>query len=382
MDKNDYLGSFAQENVSFQTQIVKTASVGDNYWKVMVFVENNRFIADQSVFSPVDGSDTLKAATVTADTYAPVTSGLLQSWLTDLFVNGFTGDAYIIQCAADVEGEDMTTFIEAMDAAFALLTPYAYWKLALAGADATAQASVNAHLADLCVAEKTLLSGPVPVPFSTATPETPESDPYYAACKDKYVFMSAHQDATRNAALYSLGLALSILNGSGTPIGNNFDMIKSTSITSSGKDGTNLAKGIRTQLNSLNIQTFKPVGNNTGAVAAEGDLTLTGDTIGAQWILCYVGYMVKVRVAEMLTTVNFYKNEASYTQILQTLQSYLTKFGPSGSGRLENMSLTAPSYSALPEAAGDELIIPNAWSATYVNHLRRVTITGTLYIGA
>lgn len=382
MDKNDYLGSFAQENVSFQTQVVKTASVGDNYWKVMVFVENERFISDQTVFAPVDGSETIKAATVTADTYASATTGLLQSWLTDLFVNGFTGDAYIVQVAEDVTGEDMTAFIEAMDAAFALLTPYAYWKVALAGADTAAQASVNAHLADLCKAEKSLLSGPVPVPFSTATPDNPESDEYYKVCKDKYVFMSAHQDATRNAALYSLGLALSIINGSGTSIGNNFDMVKSTSITSSGKDGTPLAKGIRTQLNSLNIQTFKPVGNNTGAVAAEGDLTLTGDTVGAQWIVCYVGYMVKVRVAEMLTTVNFYKKESSYTEILQTLQGYLALFGPAGSGRLENLSLTAPGYDNLPDAAGDELVIPDAWKATYVNHLRRVTITGTLYIGA
>ena len=37
MDTNDFLGSFAQENVSFSTQIVRTASVGDNYWTAMVF---------------------------------------------------------------------------------------------------------------------------------------------------------------------------------------------------------------------------------------------------------------------------------------------------------------------------------------------------------
>lgn len=392
MDNNDFLGSFAQENVTFQTQIIKTAAVGDNYWKVMVFIENSRYVADQTAFIAVQGSTTIKAATVTADDYATVTQGLLQSWLTDLFANGFTGDVYLVQCAGDIgTGDPASTvadFKTAMETAYELLKPYAYWKAVLAGTpevasgETTSQASeIAAALADLCVVDKQLLSGPVPVPYSTKTPETLTSDPYYVSCKDKYVFMAAHQDATRNAALYSLGLALSIYNGSGTPIGNSLDMVRSSSITSSGADGAGLSKTVRQMLNGVNIQTFKPVGNNTGDVAAEGDKALNGDVIGAQWILCYVAYMVKVRVAEMLTTVNFYKNEANYTRILDTLTAYINLFGPSGSGRLEGISLTAPSYNSLPEADSDELVIPNAWEATYVNHLRKVTITGTLYIG-
>lgn len=387
METNDFLGSFAQENVTFQTQIIKTAVVGDNYWRVMVFVENDRYVADKSAFIPVAGSDTIKAATVTSVTFATAVSGLLQSWLTDLFANGFTGEVILVTIAGDIPAEDSgdtakTAFVDALDVAYELLNPYAYWKLVLAGVDEASQAYMAAHLADLCLKDKNLLSGPVPLPFSTATPETPESDEWYKACKGKYVFMSAHQDKTRNAALYSLGLAMAVYNGSGTPIGNSLDMTRSGSITSSGPDGTALSRSIRQILNSLNIQTFKPVGNNTGEVAAEGDKALNRDTIGANWILCYVSYMVKVSAAELLTTRNFYKNEANYTRILGVLQQYLGKFGESGSGRLTAMTVTAPAFDALPEAKGDELIIPNAWEATYVDHLRKVTITGTLYIGA
>ena len=99
MDKNDFLGSFAQENVVFQTQIIRTAIVGDNFWKVMIFVENSRFVtssAPEWVEAP--GLTGVKCCTVTADTYSALTTGLLKSWLYDLFANGFTGDCILVAC--------------------------------------------------------------------------------------------------------------------------------------------------------------------------------------------------------------------------------------------------------------------------------------------
>ena len=44
MDTNDFLGSVAQEDVAFTTRVVKTSAVGDNFWKVMVFIESDRFV--------------------------------------------------------------------------------------------------------------------------------------------------------------------------------------------------------------------------------------------------------------------------------------------------------------------------------------------------
>lgn len=382
METNNYLGSFAQENVLFQTTVVQNSSYGDNFKRVMVFSEK-ALISDPDALVAVEGSDTIKVATVTADDFASITTGILQSWLTDLFANGETEEAYVV-----ING-DGALDTEKQEAAYELLKAYAYWKTVCVSqqADTTTDPATEADptvldstrfntlaaaLAPLCQADKQVLSGPVLAPLSTETAANFATDPRYVALKDKFVFMSYHQDVTRNAALYSVGLALSAFNTSGTPIGNSLDMTKSNSITSNG-----LKKAVRDTLASANIQTFKPVGDNSAYVAAIGDKSLNGDVIGADWIVAYVTYMSKVQIAVMMTTNNFYKNAANYTAILQVLLDNVTKF----QGRLTGITLTAPGFGALPASARDELVIPNAWEATYVDHLRKVTISGTLYIG-
>lgn len=384
MDTNDFLGSFAQENVAFTTQIIRPVSVGDNYWKVMVFVENDRFVdSSTDAWVSVPGSSTLKALTVNAGDYASSTSGLLRSWLYDLFANGFTGDCILVACA-NKPGEDGNNdaFITAMGDAYELLKAYAYHKTVCAGGDDAIAGDIAAALAKLCAADKGLLSSAPYYPYSTATPAQPDSDTIYSAVKASGfdAFFAAHQDKTRNAALYSLGLAMATVNGSGTCVGNSFDMIKSANITSSGPSGTNLPKTARDSLKGINIQFFKPVGDNTGNVAATGAQTINGDVIQATWILAYVTYMTKVKVAQLLTTPNFLKNSTNYTRILNIMSEQLTKFGSSGSGRLKNLQITAPAFGTVASKA-DVIIIPEAWSASYVDQVREVQITGTLYIG-
>ena len=339
MDTNDFLGSFAQENVAFATQIVKTAVVGDNFWKVMVFVENNRFVdATQPVWVPIPGSATAKALTVTVDDYADYTNGLLRSWLYDLFCNGFIGDCILVACGTITSTteytvvvptgaenpkalgwyertgndpdyvyvlsqdetvdagktyctasvtSDPTQFNAGMEEAYGLMKAYAYHKTACAGTDSTVLPEVAVKIATLCKEDKGLLSSAPYFPYTTAVPETPSTDPLYRALKtaNADAFMSAHQDITRNGALYSLGLALATYNGSGTSVGNSMDMTKSANITCSGADGTNLVKGIRDILAQNHIQSFKPVGDNTGNVAAMGAETIFGDVVQATWII-------------------------------------------------------------------------------------------------
>ena len=109
MDNNDFLGSYAQENVAFTTRVIRTATVGDNFYKVMMFVENSRFVeASSAGWVQVPGSSTLKALTVTASDYAEYTTGLLRSWLYDLFCSGFSGDCILIACG-DVTSNDVYT---------------------------------------------------------------------------------------------------------------------------------------------------------------------------------------------------------------------------------------------------------------------------------
>lgn len=435
MDTNDFLGSVAQEDVQFTTRIVKTSQVGDNYWKVMIFVESDRFVNAEDIgWTPVPGSATCKALTVTANDYTEHTIGVLRSWLYDLFCNGFSGDCILITCGPHDAGSTVTVystngtsffsdpemsvpatipvgvsptpagesnqysytvapsstaFIAAMEEAYGLVKAYAYHKTVCANPVLTLESpftvnpEVAVAIADLCAYDKGLLSSAPYFPFSSGTPEDPMSDPLYAALKnaDKDAFLSAHQDKTRNAALYSLGLAMSILNGSGTSVGNSMDMIKSSAITPSGPNGQNLSKPIRDILYAANIQSFKPVGDNSGNVAAKGASTLKGAVVQAMWIVAYITYMVKVGVARLVTTPNYLKNAANYGRILGVVSNYLKKFGQEGSGRLKDMQITAPSFGGLPAANGDQIIVPEAWSARYVDQVREVQITGTLYIG-
>lgn len=428
MDTNDFLGSFAQEDVLFQTTVIKQKRVGDNYWKVMIFVENSRFVTVDSTWSPVPGSSAAKALVVTANDYADHTTGLLRSWLYDLFCNGFTGDCILVACGTDIASStvyvyssdgitfysdaemtqaatipagktptptgvenqysyetdaDPTAFITAMEEAYGLLKAYAYHKTVCAGTDTTVIPDVGVRLAQLCEEDKEYLSMAPYFPFSTPTPTTPASDPLYAAitAADTDAFMSAHQDVTRNGALYSLGIALATLNGSRTCVGSSLDMAKSLNITPSGPNGSNLPKPVRDMLNSIHIQTFKPVGNSTGAVAAKGAETLKGRVVPAVWIVAYVTYMTKVRVAELMTVPNFLQNADNYTRIVGVMGGILALFGIQGSGRVNPMNITAPAYGDLPAATGDEIIIPKAWKGQYVDAARKVQISGSLYIG-
>lgn len=383
MDSNDFLGSFAQENVSFSTRVVRQTRVGDNFWKVMIFVENDRFVnVEEGAWTNVPGSSTVKALTVTVGDYANYTTGLLRSWLYDLFCNGFSGDCILVACGAKIE-DSPDAFIAGMEGAYDLLKAYAYHKTVCAGGDEAVTPVVALSLAQKCAADKGLLSSAPYFPYTTATPAVTSSDPIYTALSEQKAdaFMAAHQDKTRNAALYSLGLAMATLNGSGTCIGNSLDMTKSSMITASGPDGTNLPKPTRDALKVLNIQTFKPVGDNSGSVAAIGASTLNGDVVQATWIIAYVTYMTKVTVAQMITVPNFLKNASNYSKIVTVMSSYLALFGSSGSGRLRDLSVTAPAFARLPEAKDDQIIVPDAWSARYVDQVRNVQITGTLYIG-
>lgn len=427
MDENNYLGSFADENVAFTTQVIRQKVIGDNYWKAMAFVENDRFV-DSSAWLPVPGSTKVKALTVSAKDYAESTSGLLRSWLYDLFCNGFSGDCILVACGEQVTSADVTVysadgksfytdaemntaaeipvgktpratgteneyvyttygdasaFIENMEAAYDLLKAYAYHKTVCAGGTFSVDPAIAVALAKKCASDKQLLSSAPYLPFTSVTPEVPESDELFSALKTAGTdaFMSYHADPSRNAALYSLGLALVNLNGSGTAVGTSLDMIKSDMITSSGPGGTVPLKTVKDALKEAHVQYFKPVGDNTPSVAATGDVTIKGEIVAADWIVAYVTYMTKVRIAQMITVPDFLRNADNYSKIVGVLSLYLPLFGESGSKRLTGMLITAPSFKDLPASDSDEVIIPNAWEATYVDHVRTIKITGALYIG-
>ena len=83
-------------------------------------------------------------------------------------------------------------------------------------------------------------------------------------------------------------------------------------------------------------------------------------------------------VANYMARRNVFKSSATYDVILSILIKTVSRFVTSG--RLVGFALTAPAYADLPPAANDQIVVPNAWHATYQDDLRTVKVYGTLYI--
>ena len=403
---NDYITSFAQENVSFVTRVIRQTAVGDNYWKVMIFVEDDRFV-DSTAWDVVPGASysyetsdeppetvtlTPKAFTVTLSDYAMYTTGILNGWLTCLYANGFSGDCILVTCGASTE----TTAhkIGAMEAAYEVMKPYAYHKAACigeAGIDSELVQALGAKangtpddkiLSSLPYVQLTIAEYPAGADKATVKASI-ESNITYQNCKlgESDAFMAVYADASKNVALLSLGIALGYLNGTGLRVGNALEMTKTGNISSSGLNGDAMPRMIREAYEELYIQTFKPVGDNTGYVAGYGEKSLKGEDVVARWVVGYITYMTKVKIAQLLTTPNFRKTELNYKRIVFIMSDIVNTFALENGGCLAGVSITAPPYNQLPPAQNDQIIIEDAWSAVFMGVVHQVDITGNLYIG-
>lgn len=402
---NDYITSFAQENVSFITRVIRQKAIGDNYWKVMIFVEDDRFV-DSTAWDVVPGASysyetsdeppqtvtiTPKAITVTLADYAITTTGILNSWLTCLYSNGFTGYCILVTCGAS--SETTAHKIEAMKAAYEVMKPYAYHKTACIGATGLDSELIQALSlkANATYDDKMLSSLPYVQYTITAYAGTDkasqkaaiEANADYINCTtgDADAFMAVHADASKNAALFSLGIALGYINGTGLRVGNSLEMTKTGNISPSGLNGEYMPRMYREAFEELNIQTFKPVGDNTGYVAGYGEKSLKGEDVVARWVVGYITYMTKVKIAQLLTTPNFRKTELNYKRIVFIMSDIVNTFALENGGCLAGVNITAPSYNQLPPAQNDTIIIEDAWSATFMGVVHQVDITGNLYIG-
>ena len=397
---NDYLTSFAQENVRFTTSVIRNAAVGDNYWKVMIFVEGDRFV-DDTDWDPVPGASysyetednppvtvtlTPKAKAVTLDDYAVHTTGILNGWITGLYANGFLGDCILVSCGP--QAETSAHLIGCMEAAYEIMKPYAYHKTACFGATGTDDLVLQAlSLKANATPEDKILSSLPYVQMTVTAYPTAKTDITTSVLYqnltlgDADAFVAVHADSSKNAALFSLGIALGYLNGTGVCVGNALEMTKTGNISSSGLNGEAMPKAKREMYEELKIQTFKPVGDNTGYVAGYGEESLKGEDVVARWVVGYITYMSKVKIAELFTTPNFRKTEINYKRIVFIMSDIVGMFDTENGGCLADVNITAPPFNQLPPAQNDEIIIDNAWNATFVGVLHNVDITGTLYIG-
>jgi len=378
---DDYQGSIAQENVSFSTSVALETIPGDNYYKLMIFLGIAQ--AGESLIT-VPTVETLYE--FTPSSFAAATKGLLKDWLTAFFANAGNTKVYVVAFVDEVG----SVWSEAgLISAMAKYESLAYWKAMLyyldsTGIDLTKQYyTAYEALAELQKLNPSL-TGPILVNeydvLALTTPASTISGQLKAAGLD--AFSVYHASAlTKAPALVQLGITLGFLNVSGTPVGNSMDYVATNTINASGAAGANLTAAQQTILKNSNIGYYKTVGNGTGFVALIGGMSLLGDVLAAEWIVQYNDYYCEMKVAELITKMNTYKSRSTYAVILAIMSVQIERFADtSGLGRLTNLKITAPVFAKLPAAAGDTIVIPNAWTATYVDNVREVQVQGTLTI--
>lgn len=389
---DDFLGSVAQEDVQFITEIVKTVNPGDNFKHLVVYTDHSQ-IVDTSLLAAVkdyDGNVVAHFAEVSANDFRNVVKEELLVWLTDYFTAGGNETVYVV----DVEDDEAPYSKARLQAAYAMTHQIGWFKSICIADEAVADMfhldpDAAKDLAELCATDELLSSAPL-YPESMALADGAHADTARVAVDaagfDAFwvyhmpALQSDNSYVVHNGAMVALGIALSAINGSGTYAGNSFDMVATSAITPSGVGGGPLSPTVQGILKRTNTNYFKYVGDTTGDVDLRGGTTAKGKVIAAEWVKNFCNYYNKVMVARYLSQRNIVKSPTTYSVLLSILTTTVSKFTDAGSGRLTQYALTAPAYADLPSADKDTIVVPNAWHATYQDDVRNVDVYGTLYI--
>lgn len=366
-------GSIAQVNVQFPIETVIEPVSGENYTKALIFIPLGK--AEEylpTTESPAAG----QKIELDSSNYGKLTGGLLKTWLVPFFTSAQA--AKIAVAIYDVDAEEVTAKAP-LNKVYEAYKYYAYFKFGLAPSND--YNALQTQLAQFCKADP--LYSQLWVGTSDTQVLTKESSLISAlkgvAADARVVY---NPDGTINAALAQLGATLAQANATGTPVGNDIDMIAFNTIGASGADDadgnpTNLDATQKATLDEQKIGYNTYVGDGTENVVTEGSQTLQGNVVGAQWVKSYIEYMCKIRTANLITKRNKFRNNDQYQAILLILSDVVKDF--LNFGRLADFKITAPVFSDLAKSA-DAIVVPNAWEATYIDKLRSVTVYGTLYV--
>lgn len=383
---DDFLGSVAQEDVEFSTEVLVTANPGDNYAHLAIYIEKERFIKDTNAFSSVKkgGVDVAEIAEVTSSNYNTVTKGQLATWLDKYFATGTSNSVFLIAFCNELDTADAFS-ADALTAAFAATHQLAYFKSILVCSNDLDKENelLSSAVVELCkaVAADTLLSSLPLLPSyagDTDTLYTTVKAAGYDAFFSYKKLDTANGDDLYNPALITLGIALSVINASGVYAGNAFDFVGTNVISASGEGGEALSVTEQSTLKNINMQYWKYVGDSTGQTVAYGAKSINGSHMSALWLVAYCNYMCKVRTANYMAGRGVRVNLDSYNAIIAMMTNVVSSF--SLAGILTNFVVTAPAYADRPASAPDEIIIPNAWQATFQDKLRKVKVTGQLTV--
>jgi filamentous hemagglutinin family protein len=374
---SQFKNSIAQVNVNYPIETVITPMAGENYSRAMIFMN----VAQAATYLPgVTSAAAGQLIELDSTNYGELTGGLLKTWLVPFFTKATTVKVGIALFDEDQAGDpDPIPATAPISDVYAAKKMYAYFKFAIAGSDAYNALQVT--LSNLCKADP--LYSVLWIGTDDGNVLTESSSLMTALTtaesKARVVYNS---NSNINGALAQLGATLSVANPTGTPVGNSCDMVAFNTIAASGAVDEN---GEHVNLNAtqkgtcdtqkVGYQTW--VGDGTENVVTEGSLYLNGDSVAANWVKAYIEYMCKVKTANFITRMNTFRNNQTYQACLLILTDQVTPF--LAFGRLDGFKITAPIFADLP-ASGDQITVPNAWEATYIDGVRQGTIYGTLYL--
>ena len=379
---SQFKGSIAQINVNFPIETVITPMAGENYSRAVIFMD----IANAATYLPgVAEPAAGDLIELNSNNYGTITGGKLKSWLVPFFTKATTskvGIAIFDTDTTDTSGGGDPVVVPAtapLSDVYEAKKMYGYFKFAIEESAGYNAAQVN--LSNLCKVDplySVLWVGTDDTNVLTSSSALITAL-VNAGSKARVIYNS---DGTINGALAQLGATLATANTTGTPVGNSVDMLAFNTIGASGPtddsgEHTDLSATQKAALDEQKVGYQTWVGDGTENVVTEGSLYLNGNSVGANWVKAYIEYMCKVKTANYMTRMNTFRNNETYQAILLILTDQVRPFLQFG--RLDGFVITAPPFAQLP-ASGDQIVVPNAWEATYIDNVREVTVYGTLYI--
>lgn len=398
---DDFKGSVAEQDVTISTEIVKTAVVGGNYYESILYV-TDRFedfggdtpvypvvtkntykdVIDDYAYLSAEEKKVIKGNLDSLYAYSDVTVYIipaaqmnafkLKSYFMFLDLKWVTADGTTSDYTLDASAETTLTGIADFDKAFNRpVTEFPVDSSKVKGTSLTSTqgtfAALSAKLIDLTVFARAA--------FPAGTVGTANA------------YLDANGDLIGDSpALYMLGRCLSKFNGSGTPVGSDFDMDSiafMNVLPTAETDVTELSgcSGVFSNwFESVYINYFKPVGNGTMNVTNFGGWTIRANCVGAEWIVAYLNYMNRVACATIITSGGMLRDQKTYSALLDAVVANIGRF--TLIGRIVNLNVTAPSFSDLPFTNGHTIVIPDAWNGVYVDNVRKVKVSGTLTVAA
>lgn len=368
---DNFNGSIAQVNVQFPIETVIQPLAGEAYSRALVYIPASQA---ENYLPGVSGAAAGQLVELNSNNYGELTAGTLKNSLVPFFTKATTAKLGV---AIYDDGEEATT--NKLADVYAATRMWAYFKFGIT--EAEGYNALQVSLSNLCIADplySDLWIGTSDTNVLNQTSALMTS--LKAAGSNARVIYNSN--AGINAALAQLGSSLSVVNTTGTPVGNNVDMAGFNTIEASGaadENGKhqNLSATEKTALDAQKIGYNTYVGDGTENVVTEGSLTLKGESVGANWVKHYIEFVCKTKAANLITRMNKFRNNATYQAILSLVTDTAMPFV--AFGRLADLHLTAPVFTDLP-ASGDAITVPNAWEATYIDNVRSTTVYGTLYL--